>query len=131
MRLLRRAWRGLTRNVAETGPDADDPRLVGRTYAIPFERVWQAALAVARRKRLWRIVEHDDQDGLIRIEATTPVFRFVDDVVVRVTLDENAQTRVDMRSASRRGIGDLGKNPRRVARFFRALDGALLGRHRR
>jgi uncharacterized protein (DUF1499 family) len=125
MRLLRRAWRGLTRNVAETGADADDPRLVGRTYAIPFERVWQAALAIARKKRLWRITEEDDQEGLIRLEATTPIFRFVDDVTIHVTLDENAQTRVDMRSASRRGVGDLGKNPRRVGRFFRALDRAL------
>lgn len=125
MRPLRRAWRGLTRNIAETSADADDPRLVGRTYAIPFERVWQAALAIARRKRLWRITEEDDREGLIRLEARTPIFRFADDVAIHVTLDEDAQTRVDMRSASRKGIGDFGKNPRRVGRFFRALDRAL------
>ncbi|HET9982708.1 MAG TPA: DUF1499 domain-containing protein [Longimicrobiales bacterium] len=125
MRPLRRAWRGLTRNVAETSADADEPRLVGRTYAIPFERVWQAALVIARKRRLWRITEEDDREGVIRLEATTPIFRFVDDVAIHVTLDENAQTRVDMRSASRKGFADLGKNPRRVGRFFRALDRAL------
>ena len=39
--------RGLTQNRAETSPTAEDRRLRGRTYAIPFETVWSAALALA------------------------------------------------------------------------------------
>ncbi len=116
--------RGLTTNRAETDPAAVDPRLRGRTYAIPFEHVWSAALTLARRRRGWTLLHADDLEGVIRAEARTAL-RFVDDVEIRIRLDDNAQTRVDLSSASRVGVGDLGKNPRRIGKFLRALDRAL------
>ncbi len=119
-----RFWRALTRNRAETAEDLLDSRLRRRIYAIPFERVWQAALALAGRRRGWRVLEADDLEGVIRAEART-LLRFVDDVVIRVGLDANAQTRVDMSSASRVGKADLGKNARRVGKFLRTLDREL------
>jgi hypothetical protein len=121
--------RGLTTNHAETDPaGAAGPR--GRTYAVPFEQVWTATLGLARRRRGWTVLLADDLEGLICAEARTPL-RFVDDVEIRIGLDENAQTRVDLRSASRKGVGDLGKNARRIRRFLRALDRELRGRGRR
>lgn len=122
-----RVLRGLTRNRAATDVASEDPRLRGRTYAIPFERVWQAALRLAQRRRGWTVHETDDIQGLIRAEARTPL-RFVDDVTIRVGLDEDGQTRVDLVSASRVGRGDLGKNARRIHKFLRALDRELAGR---
>jgi len=115
------AVRGLTGNRAATAPDEADERLRGRTYAIPFEDVWQAALRLAGRKRGWRVLGSDDLEGVIRAEART-VLRFTHDVVIHVKLDENAQTRVDLVSASRVGKADFGKNARRVGAFLRALD---------
>lgn len=117
--------RALTTNVAETAPEAADPRLRGRTYAIPFDAVWRAAIDLAGDLRGWTIVSTDDYEGTITAEATTLVMRFVDDVTIRIRLDENAQTRVDMRSASRKGVGDFGTNTRRIARFMRLLDRRL------
>ncbi len=116
--------RGLTANSAETNPAARDRRLRGRTYPVPFQHVWTAALALARRRRGWTVLHADDLEGTIRAEART-LLHFVDDVEIRVGLDENAQTRVDLRSASRVGFADLGKNPRRIGRFLRALDREL------
>jgi hypothetical protein len=122
----RRLVRALSRNVAETAPDADDPRLRTRTYAIPFDDVWRAALAMADGGlRGWRVIAADDQDGSIVAEAVTPVFRFVDDVRIRIVLDDNAQTCVDLHSASRVGRADLGANARRIARFLGRLDARL------
>lgn len=118
------AVRGLTRNRAATAPDAADLRLRGRTYSIPFEEVWQAALRLAGRKRGWQVLGSDDLEGVIRVEART-LLRFTHDVVVQVKLDENAQTRVDLISASRVGKADFGKNARRIAGFLRALDREL------
>lgn len=124
--LLERVRRALTRNVAETRPDERDPRLRGRTYAIPFHEVWNTALRLADGELpRWRIVTADDQEGEIRAEATTRVFRFVDDVTIRMGLDRDGQTRVDLRSASRTGRIDFGTNARRIRRFCRALDTAL------
>lgn len=118
--------RGLTENRAETDPTSPDPRLVGRTYAIPFEDVWQAARRLAAGElRGWSLWVADDQEG--RIEASTSKLLFLPpaDVRVRVRLDENAQTRVDVTSSSRTERGDLGRSRRTIGRFFHGLDEAL------
>ena len=58
----------------------------------------------------------------LRIEATdtTPLFGFKDDIVIRITPLE-AASRVDVRSASREGLGDLGTNARRIRAFYREM----------
>jgi hypothetical protein len=125
--LLRRVGRALARNHVTTALDHWDPRLRGRTYAIPFEQVWQAALALARGGlRRWRVTSSDDYEGVIHAEAKTLMLRYTDDVTIRVYLDENAQTRVDLESRSRKGSVDFGANARRVGRFLRALDRKLM-----
>lgn len=124
--LKRRIVNALSDNEASTSPDAVDPRLRGRTYAIPFERVWHEALQLAGGKLpRWKVVEADDREGIIHAEATTPLLRATDDVSIRVSLDRDAQTRVDLQSRSRTGRADLGVNARRVAKFCRMLDRRL------
>lgn len=126
MKLGRRLIRAVTTNVAETSAVAEDPRLRGRTYAVPFEDVWRAALSlVDGGQRGWRLVSADDREGVIVAEARTLVLRFVDDVTIRIALDQDAQTRVDVRSASRVGRADGGVNSRRIGRFCRRLDRRL------
>lgn len=115
----------LTRNRAETRPDAPDPRLRGRTYAVSFGEVWRAALALAESQRGWTVIERDARRGWIRAEARTAFWRFTDDVEVSLSLDERGLTRVDLVSASRVGSADLGTNARRIGRFLRRLDESL------
>lgn len=123
---LRLLVRALTRNRAATDPASVDAALRGRTYGIAFERVWRAAVALADGGlRGWTLTEADDHGGVLRAEATTRVWGFVDDVTVRVGLDDDGQTRVDVESASRRGKADLGTNRRRIASFLEALDDRL------
>jgi len=118
--------RALTRNRAATAPDHPDHRMRGRRYAIPFQEVWEAVGVLAGGGlRGWTLVEADDMAGTVRAEARTPLFRFTDDVEIRVRLDRDAQTRVDLVSASRVGKGDLGANARRIRWFLRRLDREL------
>jgi hypothetical protein len=125
--LVRRVGRALSNNHVTTAQDHWDPRLRGRTYAIPFEQVWQAALALANGGlRRWKVRSSDDYEGVIDVEARSLMLRFVDEVRTRVYLDENAQTRVDLESRSRKGKADFGANARRVGRFLRALDRKLI-----
>jgi hypothetical protein len=58
--------------------------------------------------------------------ATTLVFAFRQDVVIRIVPDGDG-TRVDMRSAARNAAHDLGSDADRVRRFFADLDNALEG----
>ncbi len=118
--------RGLSQNVAFTTPSAEDPRLQGRTYAIPFEDVWQAATRlVAGGIKRWELDRADDQEGVIRGTAHGRLERFTSGITVRITLDANAQTRVDALAASRTGGANLGANRRRLYRFFKDLDRVL------
>jgi hypothetical protein len=124
--LLGAARRGLTGNGAATAPDAEDPRLVGRTYAIPFEAVWQASLELmGGGLRGWELVDHDDQEGVIRGVARGFPKRLDSELTLRIVLDPDAQTRVDGRADSPVARADLGANARRLGRFFRALDRTL------
>ena len=115
----------LTTNLAETDPRSDDPRLLGRTYAIPFDQVWTACLVLVERPRRWTLLQANDLDGYLRVKCQTLVFNFIDDFEIRIGLDKHAMTRVDVKSRSRRGRADLGTNARRISRFLRRLDRIL------
>ncbi len=120
-----RVTKALATNRAATDPGSDDPRLVGRTYVIPFEAVWRACLSIVEERGRWRLLQADDLAGFIRVRCTTFVFRLEGDLEIRIGLDEHGLTRVDVRSRSRRGRTDLGMNTRRVGRFFQKLDRML------
>lgn len=70
----------------------------------------------------WEFINVDYERGIIEAYETTPVFGFVDDIVIRVRRDGSG-SRVDVRSASRLGKGDLGENAARIERFRRAFRG--------
>ena len=123
---MRGILRGLRENEAATDPKSDDRRLLGRTYAIPFEDVWQASLKLCGGGlRGWSVLSADDQRGVIEAISETLVFGPEDDVRVEIQLDENAQTRVDLWSASQKGRANLGRNRRLIGRFLRRLDRRL------
>jgi len=108
---------------AETHPQASDPRLRGRTYAISFDRAWLAALALASGgARRWALVSEDDQAGVLVATARTLISRRTGDARVDIGLDDHGQTRVDIRVVMRGRRGDLGAAARIVGAFVRALD---------
>lgn len=80
-----------------------------------FQRALQEAGSMG-----WTIVAADPAAGRIEAMATTFWFGFKDDIVVRVRPD-GFGSRVDVRSVSRVGTGDLGTNARRVRKYLRAL----------
>ncbi|MGD2047040.1 MAG: DUF1499 domain-containing protein [Gemmatimonadota bacterium] len=118
--------RGLTENRAQTDPDSEDERLVGRTYAIPFEDVWQSAKALASGGlKGWTLWVADDQEGIMEASTSSFLFFKAADVRIRIGLDENAQTRVDLMTTSRTQRGDLGRSRRTTGLFLTRLDAAL------
>lgn len=86
---------------------------------VPPPEAFRLASAAARDLG-WQIVSADEE--ALRIEAvdTTFWFGFNDDVAVRVRAVPGG-SRVDVRSKSRVGAGDLGANARRVRALLRAL----------
>jgi uncharacterized protein (DUF1499 family) len=82
---------------------------------LPQEQAFARALQVAENMG-WDIVAQNASTGTIEAVDTTTFFRFKDDVVIRVR--PNGQgSRVDLRSRSRVGLSDLGKNAARIMEY--------------
>ena len=79
------------------------------------EDAYRRALATARALG-WAITREDPEAGSFDASETTAVFRFVDDVTVRVRPSSDGAL-IDVRSKSRDGRGDLGANAARIRRF--------------
>lgn len=95
------------------------PALAGIVVADPPAAAFDKALAAAKAKG-WEIVATDAASGRIEATDTVPWWGFKDDIVVRLT-PEGTGTRVDVRSKSRVGKGDLGVNAQRIKDFLAAL----------
>ena len=109
-----------------------DRRLRGRTYAIPFEDVWQGTLRLVRGKlRGWSLEFADDRDGVVNALVASRLKWLQGVVEVRIVLDDNAQTRVDATSATPDIFHDFGVNARRLGHFFNRLDREALREHQR
>ena len=111
-------------NRAETGKTPEYPDLQPLTVALPPSRVFEAALAVARSLPRWTVVKADPATGVIEAEARTRLWRFVDDVTIRIA-GQGGRSTVSVLSASRVGKGDLGQNARNIRAFLDALRRAL------
>ncbi|HUJ99063.1 MAG TPA: DUF1499 domain-containing protein [Stellaceae bacterium] len=89
---------------------------------LPVARLEAFAQALEAAKKMgWRIVAEDRTRGRIEAYDSTRWYGFIDDIVIRL-MAEGAGTRLDMRSASRVGISDLGKNAARIRRYRAMLE---------
>ncbi|HEV7734159.1 MAG TPA: DUF1499 domain-containing protein [Candidatus Binatia bacterium] len=88
--------------------------------ATAFIRVESVALAQPD----WIVTRRDPAGGEIEAVATTRVFGFHDDIVIRVRPEQGGGSRVDIRSKSRDGRGDMGTNADRIRRVTAALTAA-------
>lgn len=95
------------------------PDVVPLTLNLPPGPAFDRALAAARAMG-WDLVASDPAGGRIEATDTTFWFGFKDDVVVRVTPQPNG-SRVDVRSLSRVGGGDLGANAARIRKYLANL----------
>ena len=95
------------------------PGLAGVLLAGAPRAAYDRALTAARTMG-WRIVSADPASGRIEAVATVPWWGFKDDIIVRVRPDGNG-SRVDMRSKSRVGQGDLGVNAARIEAYLAKL----------
>ena len=82
----------------------------------PPSDVFKRAVAAVNDMN-WELVAADEAAGRIEGTDTTTLWGFKDDVVVRLRPDGTG-TRVDVRSLSRVGGGDIGTNARRIRAYL-------------
>jgi uncharacterized protein (DUF1499 family) len=132
----------ITTDLSDPPAFPSDPAGLGRDMSYPAEFVPQVqqaypdlstlrvsseparALALAEetaRALGWEVVASDPAAGTLLARDTSKMFRFVDDVVVRVRPADGGGSLVDVRSKSRDGRGDMGVNARRIRAFAEKL----------
>jgi uncharacterized protein (DUF1499 family) len=101
------------------------PDLAPLRLAVSPEAAIEAAAETATDLG-WTVVAQRHDDSVRELEAWTEsrLFRFVDDVVVRIRATESGSI-VDVRSMSRVGQSDLGANARRIRTFCAGLEERL------
>ncbi len=100
----------------ELYPDIQ-PLLSELTAEAAFERALATAQAMG-----WEIIEESSLQGIIEAVDTTTFFRFKDDIAIRVVGTPTGST-VDIRSRSRVGRSDLGKNAARIREYVARFTG--------
>ncbi len=98
------------------------PDLNGQHLNEPRAEAFAAVEAAARATEGWTLHRVDAASGVIEGSEETALFHFVDDFSIRVVGDGEG-SRVDMRSRSRDGRSDLGKNAERIRGFLGRLGG--------
>ena len=107
---------GVAQQQRDAYPDLT-PILLDDPPARAFERALEAARGMG-----WELVGDDAAAGRIEATDTTFWYGFKDDVVVRVR-PAGGGSRVDVRSVSRVGRGDVGANARRIRAYRSRLAG--------
>lgn len=87
------------------------------------QTTFEASLGVVQSMG-WTLVSANVSEGRIEASDTTFWYGFIDDVVIRIRA-EGDQTEVDIRSKSRVGMSDVGKNAERIRAFFAELEQRL------
>ncbi len=100
------------------------PHLQTLSVGDDIATVFAAALAEAAAQG-WEIADaaepENGEPGRIEATDTTLLFGFKDDVIIRIADDGPDRTLVDVRSVSRVGMSDLGKNAARIDGFLAGL----------
>ncbi len=95
------------------------PALIAGPPDTAFARV----RTFAEQHPTWTVTQADLAAGTVEAISTSWLFRFQDDVVLRVRPADGGKARVDVRSKSRDGKGDLGVNAARIREVVRSLEG--------
>lgn len=120
------AQRGAEANPLDYDADAlAAPTREAYPFVQPILSPLSQAAAFARAEQIvtdfgWELLAADAEAGRIEATATTRLYGFKDDVVIRVRPD-GAGSRIDLRSVSRVGQSDLGANAARIGAFIAAF----------
>jgi uncharacterized protein (DUF1499 family) len=107
-----------TRNWANT--DERDPALAPLEIPLPLPAALELVQGAIRSLPRWQVESVDPGTSLVRATRRTRLWRFVDDVTVRLEVVED-RTRVHVRSKARVGIGDFRQNRRNIIQLMKAI----------
>lgn len=121
---LKRTLVGLFRSHDGTSDRAKDPLLKTRYYTLSRDKAWDEISSTLKKVPGFKVLHEVQSVGEITLEKRTAFGRTLD-ITVSVLNTSPVRCGVDMYSASRGSLGDLGANYRVIQRLFQSLDKKL------
>lgn len=122
--MLKRTLIGLLRSHELTGDKAKDPALKSHFYKLTREKAWEEVLSTLKKMQGYKVLHEVQSVGEIVMEKRTALGRTMD-ITVSVINVNPVTSAVDVYSASRGNMGDLGANYRVILDIYRTLDKRL------
>ncbi|MEK3757187.1 MULTISPECIES: DUF1499 domain-containing protein [unclassified Paenibacillus] len=121
---LKRTLVGLFRSHDGTSDRAKDPTLKTRYYNLSRDKAWDEVSATLKKIPGYKVLHEVQSVGEITLEKRTALGRSLD-ITVSVLSTTPVRCAVDIYSASRGSLGDLGANYRVIQRLYQSLDKKL------
>jgi uncharacterized protein (DUF1499 family) len=122
--LLKRMLVGLLRSHEQTGEKARDPLLKTRYYKLPKDQVWEELISVLKKTPGYKLLHEVKNVGEIVVERKNMLGR-TQDITLTLFAINPMKSAVDVYSASRGSMGDLGSNYRTILDIYKQLDRKL------
>lgn len=122
--MFKRTLVGVFRSFEGTGDKAKDPLLKSHVYKLSKEKAWEEVVSTLKKMQGYKVLHEVASVGEIVLEKRT-VFGRVMDITVSVISVGPVRSAVDIYSASRGSLGDLGSNYRVILDIYRVLDKKL------
>ncbi|MEK3734298.1 MULTISPECIES: DUF1499 domain-containing protein [Paenibacillus] len=121
---LKRVLIGIVRSYDGTSDRAKDPKLKTRYYNLSKEKCFEEVSSTLKKIPGYKVLHEVKSVGEITLEKKTSFGRTLD-ITVSVLGINPVRSAVDMYSASRGSLGDLGANYRVILNLFSVLDKKL------
>ena len=115
---------GILRSHEQTGDKAKDPLLKSHYYKLSREKAWEEVVSTLKKMQGYKLLHEVQSVGEIVLEKRTMTGRVMD-ITVSVININPVTSAVDIYSASRGSLGDLGSNYRLIIDLYRTLDRKL------
>ncbi|MBJ6359842.1 DUF1499 domain-containing protein [Paenibacillus sp. GCM10012307] len=122
--MLKRTLIGILRSFEQTGDRAKDPLLKSHYYKLSKEKAWAEVVSTLKKMQGFKLLHEVESVGEIVLEKRTVTGRMMD-ITVSVIGINPITSAVDIYSASRGSLGDLGSNYRVILDIYRTLDKKL------
>ncbi|WP_018750483.1 DUF1499 domain-containing protein [Paenibacillus sanguinis] len=121
---LKRTLAGIFRSQEGTSDRAKLPELKTRYYQLSREKLWEEVSSTLKKIPGYKVLHEVSSVGEITLEKRTSLGRVMD-ITVSIVSTGPVRSAVDIYSATRGSMGDLGANYRNIQQLFAVLDKKL------
>lgn len=122
--MLKRTLIGVVRSHETTGEKASEPELRTRYYKISRDQAWDEIVNMFKKLKGYTLLHEVKNVGEIVVERKTITGR-TQDITLTLFAINPVRTAIDIYSASRGSLGDLGSNYRTILDLFKHIDKRL------